>query len=77
MAVSAMESGASEELVKDIREAETAGRALRIAKVSNFPIGDIVARAARNTALEQVSNETEVEVLIFDRKGVLVGRCDG
>ena len=76
MAACAASSGASALLVKDIREAETAGRALQIAKVADFPIGDIVARAARDTALEQVSSATEVEVLIFDRKGMLVGRCD-
>ncbi len=76
MAGCAASSGASALLVKDIREAETAGRALQIAKVADFPIGEIVARAARDTALGQVSSATEVEVLIFDRKGVLVGRCD-
>lgn len=76
MAERALASGAAAQLADEIRQAETGGRALQIAKRAGFPIGDVVAAAARQTALEQVSSETAVEVLIFDRSGELVGRSD-
>ena len=57
--------------------AETAGRALQLAREVDYPIGDLVAVAARKTAREQITDETAIEVLIFDRAGELVGRSDG
>ncbi len=72
----ALDGGGSADLARAIRAAETAGRALQFAKAAHFPIADLVARAARETALEHVSEETNVDVLIFDRKGALVGRSD-
>lgn len=66
-----------EELIAAIREGGTAGRALQLAKAANFPIGDLVARAAHDTVRAQLADETSVEVLIFDRQASLVGRYDG
>lgn len=71
------DAGGKAELAEAVRGAETAGRALQLAKVVDYPVADLVAAAARNTVLEQLSGETAVDVLIFDRTGELVGRCDG
>ncbi len=38
---------------------------------------DAVAQKARTTALDVLDGETRVEVLIFDRRGGLVGRAEG
>ncbi len=69
--------GGSDGFATAVRHAKTAGRALQLSEEAEFPIADLVARQARNIALAQVARETEVEVLIFDRVGKLVGRSDG
>ena len=69
--------GGSDGFATAVRDAKTAGRALQLSEEAEFPIADLVARQARNIALAQVARETEVEVLIFDRVGKLVGRSDG
>ena len=71
------ESGGPVELVAKVKKAQTAGQVLQLANLMAFPIGDLVARAARTTALLQLSETTNVEVLIFNRRGELVGHNDG
>ncbi len=71
------ELGADPGLVAKARAANTAGEALDMARGAGLPLGDAVARHARRTALGVLDGETEVEVLIFDREGRLVGRADG
>lgn len=69
--------GGGAQLAANVGSAGTAARALQIAEGEGFPIADMVARAARDTATDHLSNATSVEVLIFDRQGKLVGRSDG
>ncbi len=71
------ELGADPGLVAKGRAANTAGEVLGLALETDLPLGDAVARHARRTALGVLDGETEVEVLIFDREGRLVGRADG
>jgi len=70
-------AGGDDVVVERLRAAETAGQALQIARELDFPIADLVARKARETALEHVAPETSVDVVVFDRSGDLVGRSDG
>ncbi len=42
-----------------------------------MPLAESVSQKALTTALEVLYGETRVEVLIFDRRGGLVGRADG
>ena len=71
------DAGADAAFIESVRCAETAGRALHLAREVDYPIGDLVSVAARKTAREQITDETAIEVLIFDRAGELVGRSDG
>ncbi len=71
------ELGADPGLVAKARAANTAGEVLGLALEADLPLGDAVAGHARRTALGVLDGETEVEVLIFDREGRLVGRADG
>jgi cobalt-precorrin-5B (C1)-methyltransferase len=71
------ELGADAELVARSRAANTAGEVLGLALEAGLPLADAIARHARRTALGVLDGETEVEVLIFDREGRLVGRSDG
>jgi cobalt-precorrin-5B (C1)-methyltransferase len=66
--------GASPELRHAIATAETAMQALDLAGTAGLPLADAVARDARQMAAGMAATETEVEVLIFDRKGQLCGR---
>jgi cobalt-precorrin-5B (C1)-methyltransferase len=74
----AAELGADETLATAIRGANTALEAWGLADASKLRIGDLVARAARQTALEVLAGApVAVEVLVFDRTGALIGAADG
>jgi cobalt-precorrin-5B (C1)-methyltransferase len=63
-------------LVEKTRAANTAMEVLGLARAAGLPLADAVARRARETAVGLLDGETEVEVLVFDREGRLVGRSD-
>ena len=69
--------GGAEPLVDKIRVANTAMEVLTLSRQAGLPLADAVATRARETALGVLDGATEVEVLIFDRQGRLVGRADG
>ncbi|MFQ6017684.1 MAG: cobalt-precorrin-5B (C(1))-methyltransferase [Kiloniellaceae bacterium] len=60
-----------------IRRANTANQALEIARQAGLPLADAVAERARAAALGVLDGKTRIEVLIFDRRGTLIGRADG
>ncbi|MGH6948680.1 MAG: cobalt-precorrin-5B (C(1))-methyltransferase [Kiloniellales bacterium] len=62
-------------LASAIVEANNAGAALELAERAGCPLGSIVARRARETALAQLAGETAVEILAYDRSGRLVGEA--
>ncbi len=57
--------------------ANTAAQILDAAQRHGYPLADNVAQLARDTALEICDRAVEIEMLIFDRAGELVGRSDG
>tara|TARA_B100000676_G_C17971421_1_gene783530 strand:- start:189 stop:1274 length:1086 start_codon:yes stop_codon:yes gene_type:complete len=69
-------AGGTKSVVEGLSVAETAGQALEIAHKLEFPIANLIAQKARETALEHVAPETAVDVMVFDRHGDLVGRSD-
>ncbi len=71
------ELGAEASLQAQVRGANTANQVLELARQAGLPLADAVARKARATALDVLDGETHVEVLIFDRRGRLVGRAEG
>ena len=65
-------------LVESVREANTAMEVLGLARARNLPIGDLVAKSARETAAGVLSGApVAVEILVFDRAGGLIGVADG
>jgi cobalt-precorrin-5B (C1)-methyltransferase len=70
------ELGAEASLQAQVRGANTANQVLELARQAGLPLADAVARKARTTALAVLDGETHVEVLIFDRRGGLVGRAE-
>ena len=72
------ELGAAPELLTKARNANSALETLELARAAGIGIGDLVAARARETALGVLAGApVAVEVLIFDRAGLLVGRGDG
>jgi cobalt-precorrin-5B (C1)-methyltransferase len=55
--------------------ANTAMEALQLATAAGVPLADTVAEAARRQAAEVVGGKTEVDVVVIDRSGRLVGRA--
>ena len=68
--------GARPAILREARGANTAKQVLDLAAAAGLTLADAIARKARRQALAQLSGETAVEVLIFDRSGTLVGRAD-
>ncbi len=65
--------GADAGAVTKAEAANTAGEVLDMARAQNLPLGDAIARRARETALATLSGGTEIEVMIFDRQGKQAG----
>jgi cobalt-precorrin-5B (C1)-methyltransferase len=70
------ELGAEAQLQDAARGANTANQVLELARQAGLALADAVAQKARATALGVLDGETRVEVLIFDRRGGLVGRAE-
>jgi cobalt-precorrin-5B (C1)-methyltransferase len=69
-------AGSSKVLCGRIAGANTAAEAFGLAQAEGIALGDAVARAARQTAASIVEGcDIDVEVVLFDRDGVLIGRA--
>ncbi|WP_163505848.1 cobalt-precorrin-5B (C(1))-methyltransferase [Fodinicola acaciae] len=68
-------AGGSQDLVEQVRAANTALGALQICQKAGLPLGDLVADGARTVA-QSVLREAPVvvDVVVIDRAGVIVGR---
>lgn len=78
LATALHDAGAPPELVETARTANTALQVLQESDRSGFPAGDVVARAAWQTAYRALANDAvALDVAVFDRDGRLVGRCLG
>ena len=70
----------SDEPLKAMRAAHNANQVLLIAQDHRLPLADRIAEQARQIAsqvLSAVTTEVEVDVVIIDRSGVIVGRSSG
>ena len=69
-------AGGSAQLRKRIAAANTAAEAFALAHGESVALGDAVARAAQETAAGVVSgHDIAIEIVLFDREQVLVGRA--
>jgi cobalt-precorrin-5B (C1)-methyltransferase len=68
-------AGGSTELSARILAANNAAEAFLLARTKGIALGDEVARAAKVTAERVVAGrDIAIEIVLFDRDGVLVGR---
>ena len=68
------ELGADESVLAETRQAETAARVLELAQEAGLPLADVIAERAREVAEEQLAGRAAVEVVLFGRKGEILGR---
>lgn len=69
------EAGAEPSVVKEARQANTALEVLETAKSLGLPLADVVAQHAWRTAAKALRGaDIALEIMVFDRKGELVGR---
>jgi cobalt-precorrin-5B (C1)-methyltransferase len=77
LAALAAGAGGSAALQARIVAANTAAEAFALAQADGVALGDAVARAAREVAAKVVAGKKiDVEVIVFDRDGTLVGRAE-
>ncbi|WP_371478193.1 cobalt-precorrin-5B (C(1))-methyltransferase [Kitasatospora sp. NBC_00315] len=77
LAALARTGGAGPELVQAVADANTALEAIQLCRAAGVPLGDLVARAARATALDVlVGSPVVVDVICIDREGAVVGRAE-
>ena len=70
------DAGGAPGLVKGVRGANTALDALQQCQAAGFPLGGLVAAGARQTALGVLRGApVEVDVVVIDRAGTIVGRA--
>jgi cobalt-precorrin-5B (C1)-methyltransferase len=70
------EAGGSADLVEAVRHANTALDALQRCTAAGLPLGDLVAAQARRTAEGVLLGApVEVDVVVIDRAGTVVGRA--
>jgi len=71
----AAEQGADADLAERIASANNAAAAMLMEERAGCPLGEIVARRARDNVLSELSGETEVEILAYDQRGRVVGEA--
>jgi cobalt-precorrin-5B (C1)-methyltransferase len=67
--------GADAALVAEAQAGASAGAILQRARADGVPVGDAVARQAREVAQEIAGSAVAVDVVVVDRAGELVGRA--
>ncbi|WP_374940855.1 cobalt-precorrin-5B (C(1))-methyltransferase [Bradyrhizobium sp. SRS-191] len=78
LAKALQDAGAPDALVTTARSANTALQVLQEADSCGFAAGEVVARAAWQTAHRALGNEAvTLDIAVFDRDGRLVGQCQG
>jgi cobalt-precorrin-5B (C1)-methyltransferase len=76
LAARVRDAGGTADLVEQVRTANTALDALQRCTAAGLPLGDLVAAAARETALGVLLGApVEVDVVVIDRAGTVVGRA--
>jgi cobalt-precorrin-5B (C1)-methyltransferase len=77
LAKRAKTAGAENDLCEEIRSANTGMEVLNLCNTSQISIANMMASGACEVAMATLSGGTKINVMIFDRRGKLVGRSDG
>lgn len=70
------EAGGDEELAGRVEGANTALDALQLCQAADLPLGDLIAATARDVCLDTLRGApVEVDIVVIDRAGTIVGRA--
>ena len=69
--------GASAQTVERAERAHMAGEVLEIAREANLPLADLIARRARQAALATLAGGIDLDVMVVDRQGLIIGQAGG
>ncbi|HVJ34936.1 MAG TPA: cobalt-precorrin-5B (C(1))-methyltransferase [Terriglobia bacterium] len=69
------ELGGDAALVEKVRSANTAMEVLELSQAAHLDLANVLAARAREVALEACDRAVDIEILIYDRKGGLVGHA--
>ena len=69
--------GADADTFSKAKNANTASEVLELAQIRDLPLGHLIARQARESAMATLSGGTEIQVMVFDRNGNCVGKSNG
>jgi cobalt-precorrin-5B (C1)-methyltransferase len=75
LAMLAYELGADAGALTRIRASASAGEALTIAAAGGWKLADAVAARARGVALAALAGDMDVDVVVFDRAGTMIGHA--
>jgi cobalt-precorrin-5B (C1)-methyltransferase len=75
LAAGAASLGANAALQAQIRAANTAMEGLTLAQQAALPLGDWVATKARDVAKAEADGKVDIELMVLDRGGALVGHA--
>ena len=75
LSAAAASLGADDGLQAQIRTANTAMEALILAQAASVPLGDWVAARARDVATAEAGRKVDIELMVLDRGGALVGHA--
>ncbi len=67
--------GADDETIASAKDANTAAEVFDAAQALDLPLGDLIARRAREVAMATLAGDTAVEVVIFDGNGNDIGHA--
>ena len=76
LAETVAELGAASDLIDQVRGANTAMEVLELSQAAGLDLANTLARKARVVAAEACDHVVDLEILIYDRKGGLVGHAD-
>jgi cobalt-precorrin-5B (C1)-methyltransferase len=74
LAERAREAGADDAFAQWIKSANTANEVLDEAQKRDLPLADLIADYAWRTAAQNLTSESQLEIVIFDRTSTLAGR---
>ncbi|MDV7338427.1 cobalt-precorrin-5B (C(1))-methyltransferase [Terasakiella sp. A23] len=70
-----MEEAGGADLVERVKTANTGLEVIELARDHDIPLGDLVATRAKEVARAVVSGHCEIEIILINRKGEIVGHA--
>ncbi|MEE3000381.1 MAG: cobalt-precorrin-5B (C(1))-methyltransferase [Pseudomonadota bacterium] len=71
----AAKTGINKYICDQIARSESAGNIIEIIEKYNLKLGDEIAKTAQAVVNEEINNNIDIEILVYDRKGIQIGHA--